>query len=191
MLPQLPSSCLLGHITGLFFCLYIKVCHPHIFKFQIVNHLSIISAKKRMTLVVFDIECLEGTFVKELGIFKDGTVLGYTLLPSNDYKPTFQAKWNTKNLHGINWNNGKVDYSDPPTIIHQHCSPTTKYFAKGLEKCKILSDFGCPKASKLISNEDTIWECSNYPYRHKKTLHCAEKKGYAYGTWALNFFVKI
>ena len=32
MLPQLPSSCLLGHITGLFFCLYIKVCHPHIFK---------------------------------------------------------------------------------------------------------------------------------------------------------------
>ena len=32
MLPQLPSSCLLGHITGLFFCLYFKVCHPHIFK---------------------------------------------------------------------------------------------------------------------------------------------------------------
>ena len=26
MLPQLPSSCLLGHITGLFFFLYIKVC---------------------------------------------------------------------------------------------------------------------------------------------------------------------
>ena len=32
MLPQLPSSCLLGHITGLFLCLYIKVCHPHNFK---------------------------------------------------------------------------------------------------------------------------------------------------------------
>ena len=32
MMPELPSSCLLGHITGLFFCLYIKVCHPHIFK---------------------------------------------------------------------------------------------------------------------------------------------------------------
>ena len=32
MHPQLPSSCLLGHITGLFFCLYIKVCHPHIFE---------------------------------------------------------------------------------------------------------------------------------------------------------------
>ena len=44
MLPQLPSSSLLGNITGLFFCLYIKVCHPHIFKIldclSFVNHFS-------------------------------------------------------------------------------------------------------------------------------------------------------
>ena len=32
MLPQFPSSCLLGHITGLFFCIFIKICHPRIFK---------------------------------------------------------------------------------------------------------------------------------------------------------------
>ena len=62
-----------------------------------------------MTLVVFDIERLKGTVDKELGIFKDGIVLGYTFLPPNDYKPTFKVKWNTKNLHGINWNNRKVD----------------------------------------------------------------------------------
>ena len=31
-LPQFPSSCLLGHITGLFFCVFIKICHPRIFK---------------------------------------------------------------------------------------------------------------------------------------------------------------
>ena len=30
MLPQIPS--LLGHITGLFFCIFIKICHPRIFK---------------------------------------------------------------------------------------------------------------------------------------------------------------
>ena len=29
---QFLTSCLLGQITGLFFYLYIKVCHPHIFK---------------------------------------------------------------------------------------------------------------------------------------------------------------
>ena len=32
MLPQFPSSCLLGHITGLFFCIFIKICHPRNFK---------------------------------------------------------------------------------------------------------------------------------------------------------------
>ena len=62
-----------------------------------------------MSLVVFDIECLEGKIVKDLGVFKDGIVLGYSFLPPKDYKPTFQAKWNTKNLHGLigtmeNWN---------------------------------------------------------------------------------------
>ena len=152
-----------------------------------------------MPLVVLDIECLEGKIIKELGIFKDGIVLGYSFLPPKDYKPTFQAKWNTKNMHGINWNHGKLDYSELAFIIHQHCSPTTEYFAKGLEKCKILSpylckdvenldDLGCPKASKLLEYKDVEWNCSNYPYRHKKTLHCAEKKAYVYGIWTLNFF---
>ena len=133
------------------------------------------------TLVVFDIECLEGTIVKELGIFKDGIALGYTFLPPNGYKAIFPAKWNTKNLHGINWNNGKVDYSVHPTIINQHCSPTTEYFAKGLENCKILSnylckdvehldDFGCPKVSKLIFNEILSEKVVTTPTNTRK--HC-------------------
>ena len=33
-----------------------------------------------MPLVVLDIECLEGKIIKELGIFKDGIVLGYSFL---------------------------------------------------------------------------------------------------------------
>ena len=65
-----------------------------------------------MSLVVFDIECLEGKIVKELRVFKDGILMGYSLLPPEDYKPTFQANWNTKNLHGINWNNGKLAYTE-------------------------------------------------------------------------------
>ena len=32
MLPQFPSSCLLGHNTGLFFCVFIIICHPRVFK---------------------------------------------------------------------------------------------------------------------------------------------------------------
>ena len=78
----------------------------------------IIQPRKRMSLVVFDIEWLERKIVKELGVFKDGIVLGYTFLPPKDYKSTFQAKRNTKNLHGINWNNGKLEYTELSSIIH-------------------------------------------------------------------------
>ena len=121
-----------------------------------------------MLLVVLDIECLEGKFVEELGIFKDGIVLGYSFPPPKDYKPTFQANWNTKNLHGIIWNHEKPHYSQLLFIIHQHCSSKPEYFAKGPEKCKILSpylckdveildDSVCPKASKLLENDDAKW----------------------------------
>ena len=105
-------------------------------------------------------------------------------------------------MTGINWNHGKLAYSELAFINHQHCSPTTEYFAKGLEKCEILSSYlckdvedlddrGCPKASKLLENDDAECNCSNYPYRHKMTFRCAEKKAYIYGMWNLNFFDKI
>ena len=121
--------------------------------------------EERIPLVLLNIECSEGKIVKELGIFKDRIVLGCSFLPPKDYKPTFQAKWYTKNMHGINWNHKKLEYSELAFIIPQHCSPTTEYFAKGIEKCKNLvpylckvvenrNDLGCPKASKLFENDD-------------------------------------
>ena len=33
MIGRGPNSCLLGHVTGLFFCLYVKLCCPSIFNF--------------------------------------------------------------------------------------------------------------------------------------------------------------
>ena len=102
-----------------------------------------------MSLVVFDIECLEGKIVKELGVLSDGIVLGNSLLPPKDYKPTFQAKLNTKSLHGIDWNSGKLEYIELSSIIQQHCSPTTKYFVKGLKRCNLLSNYLCKDVENL------------------------------------------
>ena len=102
-----------------------------------------------MSLVVFDIECLEGKIVKELGVFKDGIVLGFSFLPPKDYQPTFQARWNTKNSHGINWSSGKLEYIELSSIIYHYCSPTTEYFAKGLEKCNLLSNYLCKDVENL------------------------------------------
>ena len=35
------------------------------------------------------------------------------------------------------------------------------------------------------------WRCSNYPFCHAKTLHCAERKAFAYETWTRCFFIKL
>ena len=43
-----------------------------------------------MSLVVFDIECLEWKTNKDLGVFRDGIVLGYNFLSPKDYKHAFK-----------------------------------------------------------------------------------------------------
>ena len=135
-----------------------------------------------MSLVVLDIECIESNIVKELGVYKNGQTEGYTFLPPKNFKPTSQSFWCTQNLHGINWSMESTE---------------------GYEKCKILSefletkiinldDYACPKVQFLIfKDEEYDWRCSNYPFRHAKTLHCAERKAFAYGTWTRCFFNKL
>ena len=70
-------------------------------------------------------------------------------------------------------------------------------FAKGLEKCRLLTnllgqnvekldDYGCPKIQDLVKM-DSLWICSSYTFRHKTRLHCAERKAKLYGEWAMQF----
>ena len=77
-------------------------------------------------------------------------------------------------------------------------------FAKELEKCRLLTnllgrnvenldDYGCPKTQDFIKT-DSSWICSNYPFRHKTRLHCAERKAKVYGDWArqhLKIFLRV
>ena len=68
-------------------------------------------------------------------------------------------------------------------------------FAKGLQKFRLLTaflgqnvenldDYGCPKIQDLVKT-DSVWICSNYPFRHKTRLHFAERKAKVYGEWAM------
>ena len=63
-----------------------------------------------------------------------------------------------------------------------------KVFAKGLEKCRLLTrllgqnvetldDYGCPKILDLLGEgkANSLWICSRYPFRHKTRLHCAKR----------------
>ena len=105
--------------------------------------------------------------------------------------------WITYILHNIHWQSGAYDYTQLENILNVENFEHAEFFAKGSEKCKILSqilnkpvenldNLSCPLASALVfRNEkgECDWICSSYPLRHLKTLHCAERKAYVYGLW--------
>ena len=66
----------------------------------------------RMSLVVLDIYCIKNNTVKELGVYKDGHTVGYSILPPKKFKPTSQSFWCTNHLHGINWSSGYKQYTN-------------------------------------------------------------------------------
>ena len=63
-----------------------------------------------MSLNVRDMEQTEKNGIKELGLFIDGSLQGFSFCPPKTFKPNKQTTWNTSNLHGIVWNSGKLDY---------------------------------------------------------------------------------
>ena len=55
-----------------------------------------------------------------------------------------------------------------------------------------LDGYACHKVQFSIFKDKVYdWSSSNNPFRHAKTLHCAEKKAFAYGTWTRCFFNKL
>ena len=88
-----PTSCLLGHLSGLLFCLYVKLYLPFIF-----NSVGFWSS---MSLIALDMELIEKNLIKELGRFNDGSLQGFSFCPPKTFKPNKQTTWNTSHLHGI------------------------------------------------------------------------------------------
>ena len=148
-----------------------------------------------MSCIVLDIELTEKNVIKELELFIDGSVQGFSFCPSKTFKPNKQTTWNTKHLHGIAWSSGKLDYEKLFAVFYDIKVMNAEVFAKGLEKCRLLTkllgqnlenldDYGCPKLQDLVKT-DSLWICSSYLVRHKTRLHCAERKAKVYGEWAM------
>lgn len=162
-----------------------------------------------MSVVVIDIECFNNEIVKELGLFQDNIVTGYSFLPPEECpksRNVCQDAWLTKNLHLMDWDSGTFPYDVLKEVVQsvtkdQNC----EFFAKGFEKCKVLSSifegkhftnlehFGCPTVSDLSFIDENglfcdSFRCTSYPFRHQYTTHCAERKALLYGQWTKNFF---
>ena len=43
----------------------------------------------------------------------------------------------------------------------------------------------------VFKDEEYDCRCSNYPFRHAKTFHSAERKDFTYGAWTRCFFDKL
>ena len=146
-----------------------------------------------MSCIVLEIELKN--IIKELGLYIDGSVQGFSFCPPKSFKPNKQTTWNTSHLHGIAWSGGKLDYQKLFAVFYEMRVIKAELFAKGLEKCSLLTnllgrnvekldDYGCPKIQDLVKT-DSSWICSSYPLRHKTRLHCAERKAKVYGEWAM------
>ena len=147
-----------------------------------------------MSLIVLDVELNEKNIIKELGLFIDSSLQGFSFCPPKTFKPNKQTTWNTKHLLGIAWSSGKLDYDKLFAVFYDIKVMNAEVFAKGLEKCRLLfsllrqnvenlDDYGCPKNQNLVKL-DSLWICSSYPFRHKTRLRCAERKAKVYGDWA-------
>ena len=148
-----------------------------------------------MCLIVLDIKLTEKNIIKELGLFIDGSLQGFSFCPTKVFKPNEQTTWNTSHLHGIAWSSGKLDYEKLFAVFYNIIVVNAEVSASGFEKYRLLTsllgqnvenldDYGCPKIQDLVKT-DSLWICSSYPFRHKTRLHCAERKAKVYGEWAM------
>ena len=170
-------------MTGLLFCLHVKILLPSIFKS--------IEFWSSMSCILLDFDLTDINIIQVLGAFFDGEVQGYSFCPPKKYKPTKQAFRSTKNTHGIVWNSECLHYSELPNILPSKANATNS--GKGTEKCKKLGklvgkevrnmeEHGCPK-TRFLNNLLCI--CSSYQFRHKTTLHFAQCKANKLGNWTM------
>ena len=90
MIGRGPTSCLLGHVTELLFRLYVKIFLPSIF--------NSVDFWNSMFLIVLDIELTDKNKFKELGLYINGSLQGFSFCPPKTFKPNKQTTWNTSHL---------------------------------------------------------------------------------------------
>ena len=93
-----------------------------------------------MSLIVLEIERTQKNIIKELGLFIDGSLQGFSFCPPKTFKPNKQTTWNTRSLHGLAWSSGKPDYEKLFAVFYSIKVMNPEVFAKGLENCRLLTN---------------------------------------------------
>ena len=148
--------------------------------------------------VVLDVECFADDVIKEFAFATPFYCVGMSFRPPYSLSQCsiderIQNDWCTNKLHKISWNSGQHFYDELTAIIKFVKSENAEYFAKGLQKCLMLTklfgvrvqnleDSGCPNFNQLDGHKAQI-NCDSYPSLHANVSHCAQKKASAYARW--------
>ena len=117
-------------------------------------------------------------------------------LPTHDKQTVI---WLTHNLQGLDWDDGDTPYSDLKTICLSFNFRFTRkfFFAKGTEKCEVLSkllqkkvynlkDLNCLRISEILP-EETVASCSLHFNIFRADCqvfnHCSERKAKIFSQW--------
>ena len=120
-----------------------------------------------MSSIVLDIELTEKNIIKELGLFNDDFLHGFSFRPPKTFKPNKQTTWNTSHLYGIAGSSGKLDYEKLFAVFYDIKVMNAEVFAKGLETCRLLTTllgqkvenldhYGCPKIQDLVKTDSAL-----------------------------------
>lgn len=150
--------------------------------------------------VIVDVEMFSNNVVKELAFCCGTYHAGYLFKPPMSFVQLSQKdqntnRWITRHLHSILWTSGDYEYKDLGLVIQTINRPNAMYYAKGKEKCKLLStlfnknfnnleDYDCPSIKELPH----LGVCDSYSYYHNKIhSHCAQNKAVAFADWLLSY----
>ena len=90
-----------------------------------------------MSCIVLDKELTEKIVIKELGLFIDGPLQGFSFCTPKIFRPNKQTAWNTGHLHGITRSTGKMDYDELFAVFCEIKVKNAGVFAIGVGKCRL------------------------------------------------------
>ena len=81
-------------------------------------------------MIVLDIELTQKIIIKEMGLFLNGSLQGFSFCPPKTLKPNKRTIWIRSPLHGIPWISGKLDYEKLFAVLYDTKVINAEVFAK-------------------------------------------------------------
>ena len=90
-----------------------------------------------MSLIVRDIQLTVKNVIKELGLYFDDFLQGFSFCPPKTCISNKHTTWNTSHRHEIAWSSGKLDYDKLFAVSYDIKVMNAEVFAEGLEKFRL------------------------------------------------------